>query len=105
MNFERGTDPKSSMGIGRGTYSKKEFPGYKIRATIRIVYKEKGQFQETRVDVYTDREDRRQVLKELMGRTKKNGPKRVMSLTVDNWSTALQDRLQAEFIEETLKDL
>ena len=101
MNFHKGIDPKTSMGIGRGRYSKKEFPGYRYRASVRIDYKVNGELHNTVIDVYTDQEDQKKFMKELMSRAKEN----VDYMVIENWSSALQDKIAEAFIEETLKGL
>jgi hypothetical protein len=101
MNFNRGSDPKSSMGIGRGKYSKKEFPGYRYRASVRITYRVNMESHNAMIDVYTDQKDQKKVMDELMRRAKDN----VEYMIIENWSSALQDKLAEAFIEETLKGL
>jgi len=101
MNFDRNIDPKSSMGIGRGKYSKKEFPGYRYRASVRIVYRIHPDSHNAMIDVYTDQKDQKKVMDELMSRAKDN----VEYMIIENWSSALQDKISEAFIEETLKGL
>lgn len=101
MKFERKVDPKSSMSIGRGRYSKKEFPGYRYRAHVRFTFKVNQRRADTSVDVYTDRETQEEVIKELWSRAHE----RVVSIDIESWISKLEDELFAAFIEETLKDL
>ena len=101
MQFERGNDPKSAMGIGRGKYSKKEFPGYRYRATVEITYISDKKIQETNFDVYTDQKDRAKAEMEIISRAKDH----VKIVRIVNWTSALQDKLSLEFIEETFKGI
>ena len=101
MKFERGNDPKSTMGIGRGKYSKKEFKGYRYRATVEVTYISDKKIQETNIDVYTDQNDRDKAEMEIISRAKD----RVKIVRIINWTSALQDELSAAFIDEILKDM
>jgi len=89
------------MGIGRGKYSKKEFPGYKYRATVRIEYMTDGGYYDTMIDVYTDQKNRDIAEAEIVSR--KTDKLEITSIGIINWTSKLQDKVNGEFIKEILK--
>ena len=101
MNFNRGTKPKDSMGIGRGEYSREQFDGYRYRAIVFIQFIENGAKGDIRFDVYTTETDREKAEYESQSRRKDH----VTSLQIIHWASKEQDDAAAELIEETLKDL
>lgn len=101
MKFHRGIKPKTSMDIGIGEYSKEAFDGYRYRAVVEIGFRNQGEFNYTRMDVYTDQVNRERVEEELRRRAKPI----VISVQVKHWASKEQDEMAAKFIDETLKDL
>lgn len=81
-------------------YSREEFEGYKFRTIFRIGADEDWR-NDSIITIYTDNPNREEVLKVIASKT----TDKVIEVILEHWTTKEQDKLQMEFLEETLKDL
>ena len=81
-------------------YSRGEFEGYKFRTIFRMGIDTDWR-KDRNITVYTDNPNKEEIDKVVLSLT----TNKVISCTMEHFTTKEQDELTSQFLEETLKDL